>query len=204
MGQITEHVTYSEKPLPAVYAAALEFHLLIQAHLDKVEVRAAQAGPINRATERACEQIFLASHSGPKPHLRTAKKALLKCMHALQVLRAHGTLTVQFCSESERRIDQLLIGIDQLEGTATHSWPEQPFSPQPALLTDEPSVSSKRIEPILERVSKAIALHARAKPRAARPSARALTTTRMGLTTVAQRRRQAESVRTETDAARRS
>jgi hypothetical protein len=155
-------VRYSRRPLPAVYDAALELHLWARECLKTTGAAPSGIAPIHRATRRACVAIFVAAH-GPAHHLRRAREALLNCLGLLAMLRGEGAISGGFRHEAERRIDQILEGMDQLARFPPEEWADlklaelNAIDPEGAAADD---LQSARMDSIVKRVVDAVKLRA--------------------------------------------
>ena len=165
---------FSEGPLPAVHAAALELHLVAIGWLASVRQRNSKVSRIRRATERTALAVEAATAGHRRSyHLGRAHEAMVSSLGLFRLLYLEGHIDARVFDQARRRIDQILAGLDQLSAATKEEWLTLELVPLEKEVTDyQAHPEFSRLQSLLARVAEAVrsllpgpSTHENARPR---------------------------------------
>jgi hypothetical protein len=98
--------------------------------------------------------LYVATH-GPRQrlHVHRAKELMLSCLWSFNMLASEGFIDRAMLAEAERRLEQILAGIDQLAVSPVEKWLSLSL---PAMASAGVDAPTPPLEGVIERVAAAV------------------------------------------------
>jgi hypothetical protein len=148
----------SEGQLPAVHGAILELHLIIIRCMASVGLHNYDVARIRRATQRAAIAVEHAAGGHRRRYnLQRAHEAMITALALMRLLHLEEMIEGRPYHHVRRRIDQILLGLEQLTNTAPECWSAVELVPVDSESNDsDSSAEGSRLALLLARVAKAV------------------------------------------------
>jgi hypothetical protein len=128
---------FSERPLPAVHAALIEFQLVLSRRLTEFQLPDSQTAAIERAIERATILLELANAGhAPRLHLLRAHKSMVTTFGVMRLMHVKKKIDSQLFDYVRCRIDQIISCLEELKAVPREQWCSPPPEPPEARPSD--------------------------------------------------------------------
>ena len=131
MANVDLNRCYPKEAHLAAFEAAHNLHLAVLTWMKQSIAPRSLVTLLERRTLRAAEALFYARRSRSYERLlRRAQEDLWMCLARFTMLTDAGHFSRELCYEAQSRINQILVGIDQLNDTPMEKWLDLELPPR--------------------------------------------------------------------------